>query len=96
MSDVGERLTTAAGGFAPVPDRDTVWGEPVALSAMLIVAFRVPEAVGLKATEIVHVPAAATDEPQVLVWLKSTELEPVSETAMPVSAALPEFVRVTT
>ena len=68
LRDVGERLTTAAGGIAPVPDNDTVCGEPVALSAILMEAFRVPDAVGLKVTEIVQLAAAATDVPQVFVW----------------------------
>lgn len=95
LSDVGDRLTTGAGGLAPVPESDSVCGEPVTLSAMLMEAVLVPAAVGLNATEIVQVPDAATDVPQVLVWMKSPVLEPANESAIPVSDAVPEFVRVT-
>ena len=41
---VGERLATAA---VPVPERTTVWGLPVALSATDTDAVRLPNAVGV-------------------------------------------------
>ena len=53
---------------------------------------RAPAAVGVKVTEIVQVPAAATDAPQVLVWLKS----PLAAMLAIVSAAVPVLVSVTT
>src|ERR1700688_1781004 len=42
--------------YCPVPLRDTVCGLPPPLSATDTVALRAPVAVGLKVTEIVHVP----------------------------------------
>ena len=68
-SDVGERLTAGAGGAAPVPERATVCGEPVALSATLTEAVRLPVAVGLKVTVMVQVALTASVTPQLLVWL---------------------------
>jgi hypothetical protein len=62
----GERLAVAE-VLAPVPERLTVWGLPVALSATLSEALRVPVAEGLKVTLIVQFEPAATLEPQVLV-----------------------------
>jgi hypothetical protein len=54
------------------------------------VPVRLPAAVGVKVTEIVHLPPAATLVPQMLVWAKSPEVE------MDVidRAAVPELVRV--
>ena len=63
----GERLTPAAAVLAPVPERPTVWGLPLALSAMLSVAARAPLAEGLKVTLIVHLAPAATELSQVSV-----------------------------
>ena len=51
----------------PVPDRPTVWGLPLALSAMLTEAARLPLAEGVKVTLIVQFPPAATELPQLLV-----------------------------
>lgn len=53
--------------LAPVPLRATLCGEPVALSVMVRLPFRVPVAVGVKVTEIVQLAPAATLVPQVLV-----------------------------
>src|SRR5215467_12508247 len=59
------------GGTVPVPVSATVCGLPLALSVTEIVPVREPLAVGVKVTEMVQFAATATDEPQVLVWLKS-------------------------
>ena len=67
---MGERVTAAAGAVAllvPVPERLTVWGLPLALSAMLSVAVRVPLAEGLKVTLRVQLALAATELPQLLL-----------------------------
>ena len=55
------------GGAVPVPDRPTVWGLPLALSAMLSAAARAPLAEGEKVTLRVQLAPAATELPQVLV-----------------------------
>ena len=78
----------------PVPERATVCGDPVALSAMFSVAARVPVAAGLKVTEIVQEALAARDDPQVLVWLKSDALVPPIEIARELRVAVPPFVTV--
>jgi hypothetical protein len=85
---VGETLTA---GAVPVPVNETVCGLLLALSVTEIDPVRDPVAVGAKVTEIVQVPATATDEPQVLVWLKS----PLAAIVVIVSVADPEFVSVT-
>ena len=51
MSEVGLR-PTAGVGTKPVPARATLWGELLALSAMLIAAAREPAALGEKVTVI--------------------------------------------
>ena len=61
---VGERLTTAA---APVPERLTVCGLPLALSVMLSEAVRLPLAEGVNVTLILHLALGASELPQVLV-----------------------------
>jgi hypothetical protein len=79
----------------PVPERLTVCGLPVASSATLREALRVPVAAGLKVTLIVQLAPAATLDPQVLVWVKSPALVPETETLVTLSDALPVLVRVT-
>ena len=59
-----DKLTTAA---APLPDRATVWGLPVASSVTVIVPGWLPVAVGVKVTLMEQLPPAATEAPQVLV-----------------------------
>jgi len=88
---VGERL---AATVVPVPERLRDWGLPVALSAMLTEAVRLPLVVGSKVTLIVQFPPAATELPQVLVSAKSPVLAPVSAMLEKLSAALPLLVRV--
>jgi len=62
---VGVRTACAA---VPVPVSVTVCGEPVALSATDIAAVRpLPALVGVNVTEIVQLPPAASDAPQLLV-----------------------------
>src|SRR5947199_81298 len=61
----------------PVPLNPAACGDPVALSVMLTAALRAPAAVGVKVTEIVQLPPAATLDPQVLVWAKSPPFVPV-------------------
>jgi len=61
---VGETL---APGAVPVPDRETVWGLPDALSVMVRVPLREPVAVGVKVTLTVQVLLAARVVPQLLV-----------------------------
>jgi hypothetical protein len=69
-----------------------VWGEPVALSATETLALRPVVAVaGVKVTVTVHVAAAASDAPQLLVCEKLLALVPVMEMLVIVRAAVPEF-----
>jgi hypothetical protein len=85
-------LSEAAGIRAtPVPLRAAVCGDPDALSVTVSVPVRAPAAVGVKVTEIVQLPLAATDVPQVLLWAKSPE----TAICVIVKAAVPAFERVT-
>ena len=86
----GEKLIP--GAVVPVPVRATVCGLPVALSVTVIAPVRAPAAVGVKITEMLQVAAAATDAPQVLVWLKS----PLAAMLVIESVAVPVLVSVTT
>jgi hypothetical protein len=88
---VEDKLTVAA---VPVPERLTVWGLPLALSAMLSVAARAPLAEGVKVTLIVQLAPAATELPQVLVWAKLLALVPESARLVILNAALPLLVSV--
>ena len=62
----GERLTTGA-VLVPVPERLTVWGLPLALSAMLSAAVRAPLAEGVNVTLIMQLAPATTELLQLLV-----------------------------
>jgi hypothetical protein len=93
VSDVGIIVIVPV-CVAPVPVRPTACGLPVALSAILIEAVRVPAAVGLNVTLIVQFAVAASDAGQVLVWAKSPALVPVTLTLVIVNAALPLLVSV--
>ena len=76
----------------PVPDRLTVWGLSNALSVTVNCAVSLPTVAGANVTLIVQLAPAATELPQLLVWVKSPEavrLEMFSPT-------LPLFVSVTT
>jgi hypothetical protein len=65
-------------------------------SAIRSVADRDPEAEGANVTLTVQLAPAARVEPQLVVWLKSAALVPVSEIEMPVNEVVPMFVSVTT
>jgi len=70
----------------PVPERLTVWGLVIALSATSSTAARAPFAVGLNVTLTVHFAPAAKVAPQVVAdWLKSPAFVPVN--------VLPDIVR---
>jgi len=84
----GETLTADA---VPVPERVTVWGLFEALSVTVTVAARDPVADGLKTTLIAQFAPAATDDPQLLVWVKSLALAPEITIPVRFNAALPEF-----
>jgi hypothetical protein len=60
-----------------------------------IAALRLPIAAGVNVTLIVQVAAAATETPQLFVWLKSPVLPPVTAMLVTASAAFPVFVSVT-
>ncbi len=92
MRLVGERPATAA---VPVPERLTLWVLPaVALSVRVTAALRVPVADGVKVTLIVQVAPAATELPQLLVWVKSLGFVPVSAILVRLKAALAVLLRV--
>ena len=59
-----DRVTT---GVAPVPVIETVWGLPVALSAMVTLADLAPSALGVKMTLMEQLAAAANVAPQVFI-----------------------------
>ena len=86
---------TLAADAVPVPERLTLWGLPLALSAMLSEAVRLPLAEGVKVTLIVQLPPAATEVPQLLLWAKSLGLAPPSARLEMLKAALPVLLRVT-
>src|SRR5260370_10939115 len=73
----------------PIPVRLTDCGLPEALSVMLRVPVRLPDAVGVNVTLMVQFALAATELPQVLVCAKS----PLVETLMTFSETLPVFAR---
>jgi hypothetical protein len=79
----------------PVPVRLTDCGLLEALSVMLSLPDRAPEAVGLKVTLMLQLAPAATELPQVLVCAKSLLFVPVTAMLARLSGALPVFERVT-
>lgn len=62
----------------PDPERAICCGLATALSVILITALRLPVADGAKVTEIVQLLSLGIDRPQLLVWLKSPALVPVT------------------
>ena len=72
---VGERLTS---GAIPVPVRVTVCGLSGALSVNVTVAVRVPAALGLNVTLILHWADGGIDVPQSFFKVKSPALGPVT------------------
>ena len=88
-----ERLMSSV-VLVPFPPTLTIWGLPLALSAMLREAARLPLAEGAKVTPIVQLAPAATFDPQLLVRVKSPALAPLIARLEMVKATLPELVRV--
>jgi hypothetical protein len=91
---LGEKLTPSV-ALAPVPERVTDWGLPLALSAMLSEAVRLPLAIGVNVTLMAHEAPAATELPQLLAWVKSPAFVPERAMLLTVKAPLPELVSVT-
>ena len=81
-------------GLAAWPDRDTIWGEPAALSVMDSAPVRVPKADGEKITEIWHV-FPAEPEPSPRPQLFVSEKSPLTPILEIVRLASPLFVNVT-
>src|ERR1035441_8354220 len=81
-----EKLAT---GASPTPETGTVWGLVGALSATMTVAVRVPAATGLKVTLMLQEEPAATELPQLFVWIKSLALAPETATLVTFRSALP-------
>ena len=95
--DAGVSVIAGAVAAAPVPDKVTTCGEPVALSAIESEAVRAPAAVGFNSTETVQLAAAANDVVQVFAEMrKEVALVPVKVSEVRVRAAVPEFFIVTT
>ena len=80
----------------PLPDKETVCGLLDASSVTVILAVRLPAAVGLKVTLTVQFALAATLVPQVFVSEKSPPFAPVTAKPEIVSFTLPVFERVNT
>ena len=87
---------TDATGVAPVPERLTECGLPVALSEIVSDAVRLPLAEGLKVTLIAQAAPAVTLEPQLFVCVKSLAFVPETAIEEMLKSAVPESVRVTT
>src|SRR5213593_2962406 len=87
----GVRVTLEA---VPVPVRVTLCGLPTALSVIATLALRLPVAVGLNATVIVHVAFAARVAGQSFACVKSPGFAPVRPTLVMVSEAVPVFLSV--
>lgn len=80
---------------APMPVSASVCGLPAALSAMLRLAVRLPEPVGMKVTLIVQELPAEMLEVQVFDWEKSVVFVPVIVMPVTLRASLPVFLSVT-
>jgi len=79
---------------APVPLSATEADKVLSLGVIESVAESDPTDCGLKTTEIVQVPPAATEEPQLLKLAKLVPLEPEIETVPNVTAAPVLLVKV--
>jgi len=88
---VQDRITSCV----PAPERLTVCGLPLELSAMLSEAASVPATEGVNITTIVQLAPAASELPHVLLCAKSLALVPVSARLVMLKAALPVLLRVT-
>ena len=79
-----------------IPDSPAVCGLPAALSVIVSVALRVPEAVGAKLTGMVQLAPALTLAPQLSAPLtKSPAFAPPMVMLLMVSVPVPGFVSVT-
>src|SRR5215471_1042894 len=85
---------TTAVGVTPVPVRETVCGLLGALSEIFRVALRFPVAKGVNVIEIVQLPPAGTEVPQVFVCAKSVLFGPVMLSDVMDIAMLPVFDKV--
>ena len=75
----------------PAPLSPTICGLPAALSEMARVPVLIPDAIGLKVTEIAHLAPALKVVPQALVWEKSPPVVIIEI----VTEAVPVLVSVT-
>jgi hypothetical protein len=72
LANVSEvEVNPNAAGSTPVPLKLIVCGLPVPEDVTVIAPVRVPAAVGVKVTVMVHVAFCASVDRQLLVWLKS-------------------------
>ena len=94
LSEAGVSDTAGAGAVVPAPVSVAACGEPVALSATESVAEKLVAEAGVKVTEMEQWDPAASELPQVLVWLKSAGFVPAMEMLPIASAAVPLFERV--
>lgn len=92
---VGERVIAGVVADSPVPLNSNPCGLPMALSAMETEAVRIPAAVGVKVTLMMQLSPGSTEEPQVLVWLKSPEWVPTIVISLTFKAAVPLLVSTT-
>jgi hypothetical protein len=84
--------------FTPFPLSATLWGEPAALSVMVMLALRLPVAVGENVTLSAQLAPAANVlglSGQVFVWAKSPALGPLMAILEIVSGAVPLLVSMT-
>jgi len=91
---VAERVTGAVGA-TPVPLSAMLCGDVVALSVMVIAAFKAPAAVGAKWPWMVQLAPTVRLVPQLLANTKEDALVPVTAMLLIDSAAVPELVIVT-
>src|ERR1035437_3940002 len=92
-SEVGETEPIAT---PQIPVRLIVCGLSLALSVIVTLPVRVPSAVGVKVTEMLQLPPAGTDVPQLLVSAKSPPFAPVTLMDVMVKVALPVLVNLET
>jgi hypothetical protein len=84
-------VVSAACGAVPVPERVAIWVAGVALSVTVTVPLRTTPEPGVKVTMMEQDPRAATEAPQLLVWVKPA---PAATMLVMVSEAAPGFERV--
>lgn len=95
LAKVREPLERLAVGALPVPVKATASGLLWRLSAMLIVAVRVPEAVGVNFAIIVQLALTPNELGQLFVWEKSLGSAPTMVKLEIVKLAVPVFDIVT-